>query len=377
MSMSPRKVLFSVGALVTLLGAASTARAQECATAADCGKGFTCEIVNIAPPPTKGVACAAGSVCPVADPGTAVDAGTATTGTCVEASCTSDADCGVTMVCHSEGQTCTGGGAACPTNAECFVPTTPPTCTPVSICKYEWELPCTADAECGDGFSCVFGTSGGCGSSGMGTVSGGMTSTGVTGAPTPASDGGAASRSAPAPGDCVVTTNTVGSCQPKATTCAVDADCPTAWTCVDAPPVRTLPAQAADAGTAIAMGAPAPMGGASSIAPGEPPPSGTTPAPTKVCRSPFGILSGVAVDANGAQVGMGGGMGGSAGTNKTGAAGSGGPGAPDPMAPNEHAAGGAPSSGCNVGGGARGASIVVSALALLGLVIARRRRSPL
>ena len=47
--MSPRKVLVSVAALIGLLASAHAALAQECVTAADCGKGFTCELTMATP----------------------------------------------------------------------------------------------------------------------------------------------------------------------------------------------------------------------------------------------------------------------------------------------------------------------------------------
>jgi hypothetical protein len=381
--MSPRKVLVSVAALIGLLASAHAALAQECVTAADCGKGFTCELTMATPVAVKGVACAAGSVCPVADPATPpTDAGTATTGFCVEASCATDADCGATMVCHTESyQECTGGTSACPANSMCFAPTTPPSCTTksVSTCMYKWQLPCKADAECGDGFSCVFSTIGACsgsGGTGMGVATSGTTGTGTR---TPVVDGGAAppptADPAPSPPstNCMTTTSTIGSCQPKATTCTVDGDCPAAWKCVDALPVRggPLPAQPADAGTATAVGAPAPATGAPSGT-GTPAP-GPAPAPSKVCQSPLGTFGGggVALDATGAPQPNGTqGTGGSGGTPKIGA-----PNGSNPMAPgNQSATGASSSGGCNVGGAAGRSSLALSALALLGLVLARRRR---
>ena len=155
--MSLGKLLVSVGALSTLLAVAPVARAQGCKTAADCGKGFTCELVTASPPPTTTPACKAGTVCPVADPAPAdaPDQAAAVSGTCVEAPCATDADCGPTMVCHTEMIGECSGGSACPANAECLAPSTPPTCTTrsVSTCEYKWQVACKADADCGDGFS--------------------------------------------------------------------------------------------------------------------------------------------------------------------------------------------------------------------------------
>ncbi|HVU51449.1 MAG TPA: hypothetical protein VHL80_12220, partial [Polyangia bacterium] len=334
-----------------LLAVAPSARAAQCQTAADCGKGFTCQLVTAPPPVDAKPACAPGSVCP-ADPGPATPGGqAATTGYCTEAPCTTDADCGPTMVCHTDMiMSCSGGGSACPPNAECLVPDMKPVCTTTSAstCRYKWELSCKVDADCGDGFTCAFATITGCSGGGVagsgtassGTVSPGMTGTGgaASGAPAPAVDGGVAPAPGPTPvqppDTCVTTTSTTGACTPKATTCAVDGDCPAAWTCVDLPPVRgePTPATSADGGAGSGAGAPAPTGNASSIAPGEPDPAGTgTPAPTKACQSPLGTLGGVALDASGAPKEAGSsGTGGAAGGNTTGANGGTPPATPGP-----------------------------------------------
>ena len=331
-------------------------------------------------------ACPANTVCPPdAVPAIAPDQ-TVTSGTCIEAPCTTDADCGTTMVCHTDSIMACSGGAACPPNAECLVPNMKPVCTTtnVSTCMYKWQLACTADTDCGDGFTCTFPTITGC--SGGGAVGSGTVSNGSAGAgkDTPAFDGGAAPGPSPVqPADnCTTTTSTVGLCSPKATTCTVDGDCPTAWTCVDAPPVRggPTPVTSADGGQGIAVGEPAPTGNASSIAPGEPAPSGTgaDPAPTKLCLSPLGTTGGLALDASGGtpKETAGGGTGGAAGGNTTGT--NGGTPPTNPGATNGPAANngaGAPSSGgCALGGNAPGASGVAAALALLGLVLSRRRR---
>src|SRR5450432_2802179 len=166
--MSFTKALVSVGSLAALLGAASPALAQECKIAADCGKGFTCVLVMaaaepVSPPP---IVCPAGAACPVVDPvPVAADAGTTPTGYCAEAPCTTDADCGATMVCLREShQECTPGTAsACAANTKCDQPvSTPPTCVTKSSasCAYKWQLPCSTDAECGDGFTCAPNVSG-------------------------------------------------------------------------------------------------------------------------------------------------------------------------------------------------------------------------
>jgi hypothetical protein len=362
--MSLRKALVSIGALTALLAVAPGARAQGCKTAADCGKGFTCELELATPPPAGKTtpACVTGTACPVVDPTPAPDPTPSTTGTCIEAPCASDADCGPTMVCHTETYGECSGGSACPANAECFAPSTPPTCTTrsVSTCEYKWQLGCKADADCGDGFSCDFAVSTSC-SGGSGAADGGV-ATPVSGSG--AGSSSATSRSAPVPpGDgCTTTTDTIGTCTLKATSCAVDADCPAAWTCADLPPRP---------GVGVGVGEPDLNSTTGAIAPGEPDPSGsTTPpaAPIKACESPLGSFGGYVLDANGAPTETaGGGTGGASGTDKTSAHGG-----TTPMAAGSST--GAPSAGCAVGGGAPSSALVVSALALLGLAIARRRR---
>jgi hypothetical protein len=198
---------------------------------------------------------------------------------------------------------------------------------------------------------------------------------------TTAVDAGAApaSRSALLPADagCTTTTSTIGSCTPKATTCQIDGDCPAAWTCVDAP-LRggPLPAQSADGGVGIAVGAPAQVGGASSIAPA---PSGTGTASdagvTKVCESPLGTIPTVGIGGTPLAAGADG-AGGTSGTQAGGGSGGGTTSGAKNTADMPMVSGGAasaPSAGCSLAGGA-GASSLAAALALLGLVLARRRR---
>jgi MYXO-CTERM domain-containing protein len=208
---------------------------------------------------------------------------------------------------------------------------------------------------------------------------------GTVGAPTPVTGApaatGYASRSAPLPPDCMTTTSFPGSCTPKVTSCTVDSDCPAAWTCLDVPPTRVMGAP--QPGNGVAVGEPAPSGGSSgasapaSIAPGEPDPSGTGTSPAqKICTSPYGG-TGVAKDANGNPIetvggGTTSGSTGSNGTSNPQVPSAGGPGANPPSASGNAA--GAPSSGCAVGGANPGSALFVAALALLGLVIARRRR---
>jgi hypothetical protein len=380
MSMTRTKLLSSVGALTALLALAPSAEAQQCQTAADCGKGFTCLLVPVAVPVAK-PACAPPLDCASDPPAPAADAGTQTIGYCEAARCTNDSDCGTTMVCHtSTSSACAGGTAsACAKGVPCpEAPAPSPgscTTTTVSTCAYRWQLPCKADAECGDGFTCIPIVTSACSGGGSAGTAGSTTGSPGAGAPTPAADGGAAmsaSRSAPVPpGDsCVTTTSDFGACTPKATSCVADADCPAAWTCVDVPPSRTVSSPTApDEGMTATAGTAGTN--ASAIAPGEPAPSGGANVPasggTRTCQSPLGTFGGTATDTGGGTIETVGGAGGD-GTKE------GGSGSAAPMASSASPSAGAPSSGCALGGRAQGTSLAVSALALLGLVVARRRR---
>jgi len=369
--MSLTKIFLPIGCLAAVLLAAPAARAQKaCKTTADCGKGFTCMLLTVQPADNgPGVACSNANPCPVVDP-TPIDAGTTITGVCVAASCTTAADCGATMICRTQNQELCPGGAtpACAPNTKCDagapVPTSCMTKT-TSTCTYKWELPCNADAECGDGFTCAPSVSGcASGGSGSGTTTG-VSSSGSSG-------GSNASGAAPAPtdptapvppdGTCTTTMSFPGSCTPKITSCNTTTDCPTAWTCVEVAHATTSMTSVAPGGAAIdggAAGAPS-SGGAT---PPEPAPT------TKVCTPPLGTLGGVAKDGtSGPQTPQSVDGGSNAGTGNPGASGG------TPMPTSGGSAAGAPSSGCAIGGGASHSPLPLSALALLGLLVARRRR---
>jgi len=143
--------------------------------------------------------------------------------------CTTDADCSAGMLCHSQTVSqCTGGAAVapCPPNTVCEpIKVEPTNCTEsqVSQCAYRWQLPCGADADCGEGFGCHAAMT--CSGSAPSATGGGAADM-----PTPA-------REPPPTGDAGVvtpptcTTSFPGTCQPKATSCNTDSDCPSQWTC--------------------------------------------------------------------------------------------------------------------------------------------------
>jgi len=262
----------------------------------------------------------------------------------------------------------TGGAsvAACPPNSPCdagVVEKTPSMCTTTTVkaCAFKWQLPCNADADCRAGFTCKPTVSGACsgggGSSGPGTMSG----SGGTGTGTPRSGSGAAYPPAPAARDggtdptipmCTTTMSFPGYCQPTVTTCNSDTDCPANWKCIESPD------------TAVDH-APSPAGSGGS--------SGGAPPPTvsaKMCASAVGppVRGGDKTE--------------SAGTPGVGTGGTTHAGGPtDPAVPPatgntaaDNAATPAKSSGCSIGGGASASGAGLAMLAVLGLLIRRRRR---
>lgn len=375
--MTLNRLTFSLGTLALVLAAAaSPARAQSCQTTANCHKGFVC-VQNVttepAPPPATDPSgpTKAALVAPVG-------------GTCQPADCASDNDCGTNMVCHTETIGACSGGAAvapCPPNTDCSmtkVDVAPPTCTEtkVSKCAFTWQLPCSADTDCGAGFMCTPTVTGSCsGGSGTATPS-------STGGGTAPSSGASPSAGvpldlvAPVPPDsnCTETKSFPGWCQPKVTNCASDSECPMDWTCTEYP---SRSAGSPVAGGAAGTSGTTNVGSDTKIAPGEPNPS--TPV-ARICTSPYGSGGyGVPKAADGSTT---------TNTGGTGSAGTGGtvpPQQPSPkpttnggfgtQSPSGAAAesNGSPGSGCALGGGA-GSSVALAGLALAAIVIARRKR---
>ena len=341
--------------LVGIAGTISgTAFAQTCKTDADCVAGYLCKsetVTSVSVPP-----CAKDTVCD----------GTATTTTstysyCAPKPCVADSDCATGMICNSTtAEACTGGTSACKPGLACPAPV-PPECTKVttSFCAYRALLPCNTDNECGDGFNChgVCSGSGGTATGGVskpatGTAIGTGTGTAVDmplppvvdpisvpsvggsiGVITVSGSGGATGGSAAggsitvsgsggatgvpgaggATGIIPPTTTTVqtetttcttvikypGSCVPKITTCATDSDCPAPFICQGSRNSTTT--------TPVA-----PSGGATSVGPVDPMPTGAATAVTTVttttlippiqvksCISPFSTYGTVGISDKG------------------------------------------------------------------------------
>jgi len=104
---------FAFGATIVL---ARDAFAQACTVSTDCPKGFVCTPTNTEP--NGGPTCTSGQ-------------------------CQSDSDCAAGFRCLPFGSTCTAdadGGQDC---------------QPDNLCAPQWEVPCTANSQCGPGFTCA------------------------------------------------------------------------------------------------------------------------------------------------------------------------------------------------------------------------------
>jgi hypothetical protein len=284
--MSLGKLVFGLASVAVGLTIPTFAYAQACMSDADCRKGTACQVSAVPPsPPTA--TCLKEGPCP--EPAVApVDA---VLSTCQPVACQSDGDCGPDMACHPQTiATCTGTATrACPPNTVCdppMPPPEPPTCTETttSTCAYKWQLPCSADSDCGSGFTCMPSVTGSCsGGTGVGVVTGGGTappSGGTT--PPDAVDPGAMPGATPvvdpAP-TCTTMTSFPGYCQLNRTSCDTDSDCPASWMCLEVPvPVGRSTPVASD----MSGGSTAPL-----VAP--------TPVATnnaKTCQPPVGIAVG-------------------------------------------------------------------------------------
>jgi len=328
------------------LSARPAAAESSCASDSDCVKGWLCQVTSSS---GCGYACAPGQDCPPPP-----DCPTQEFKSCVPGPCTTDSDCATGMVCYTTQVGC-DAVPTCPPGADCVEP---PPCRPStqSQCIPRYDAPCTVDADCGAGFTCMADVTGcGCSSAGSAPSSGGS-----GGAPTPIDP----------PPTCDCAPATTSSCHAVPQTCTTTADCANGWTC-----------ETVDQGGGCAIAVPEPSSGGTGgntpvpaqdagVDPCPPPPP-----PIKECLPPYYSLGGgtlgVGVSAND---GVGGGTtsGTTSGTAGTTSA---------PKAPTENAdnAQGQTSTaaGCSVAHGSSGAA---GGFALLGLGMfgwLRRRRSAL
>ena len=347
---------------LTALSARSAFADSQCASDADCVKGWQCQVTGES---GCASACAPGQDCSQVPP-----CQTEEYKSCVPGPCKADSDCADGMVCYTTTNGCVTTTPACPPGATCAQPAD--SCAPstTSQCLPKYDVPCTADKDCGDGFTCVPDVCA-CASAGSGS------SDGSNGA-TPAMDGGAApSDPSNPPVTCSCPATTTSRCQAVAKDCTTDKDCPSSWTCetiggdtcVDAPPTP----------------APEPNGGAgNNSAPADKADAAPCqPAPAiHQCMPPYYTLGGgsyvsgggTAVEGTGAPTGAG-----SVNTGNSGSAGSA-AGTTPPKASNGDTSSDANSStsgGCSVAQGVgAGSSAGGLGLLLLGLFgVTRRRRA--
>ncbi len=209
------------------LGVALGAQAAESCGEESCPKGFVCEMV---PAPCPEIACVEGS-CPPC--GASVPA-------CRPASCQSDSDCGDGMACSERRYDCGAVAPAC-VGDDCPTTNDEPSCAPTveKLCVPRWQLPCNADADCGEGFSCVEREACSC----PGSPGGGSGSSGSATPTEPAPNDSAPAREkaagsepgASAPDGCSCEPSGVKACEPRTVACVSDADCAAGWSCGDNP----------------------------------------------------------------------------------------------------------------------------------------------
>ncbi|MFO0746085.1 MAG: MYXO-CTERM sorting domain-containing protein [Myxococcota bacterium] len=215
---------------VSLLALGSTAWADigdECQLDADCGAGLVCQVVG-----GTGCACPDGAACEPCE--------TTEFRACVPGPCTQDGDCGDGLVCVSYETPCATTEPACPPDSNCDLPAPPPCeTTTTSVCAPKWILPCQADADCGDGFTCEAGETCACSGGGASTPPSDA-SGGSSGSSDPADPSGAPLP--PPEDDCTCTPSDTKTCHPKELTCTADDECPAGWSCAAAPSTQTCSA---------------------------------------------------------------------------------------------------------------------------------------
>ncbi len=333
----------SVGATTTLLAAYADAR--QCEADADCPKGFTCE-ESTATACTDPAPCAEGEDCPARDSGCVSE----TISSCQSIDCASDSDCAEGMTCvEVEMERC--AQPACPADGECPKPESTCEAEPRSYCVPSYLLPCSADSDCGPGFSCREQEACACG----GSAGNPEPSPGAA----PPDEGGGSSGFAPAdpdadPAEMPAEDENCG-CEPSGefacvldqAACTSDADCQAGFTCEDNPNGVCWASPDGDMGC-------------------------STPDPAKLCMPPYtDLYGGVGRSEDGAvsyPEAPAGDPSSDPGDQNTAGEGA--------AADDAGAAGGeSESGGCSVAAAGAPASWGLTALALFGLAGLRRRRS--
>ena len=203
--------LFTLGAVFL----APSAHAQEACGETTCEAGYVCQ--EFAAP------------CPLIDCGDAPDCAPCAAEpyhACTPAPCTDDTQCGDYMVCATHQQSvCPDVACAddeCKRELDCST-VEHQECTP------PWMLPCEADVDCSEGFTCEQQQSCSCG--GSEPSSGATPEDRVSGAP-------AAGEAMDLPlleANCECVPSELTHCQQQQIVCDGDADCPEHWSCQDNP----------------------------------------------------------------------------------------------------------------------------------------------
>lgn len=237
------------GSLVTLvaLGALASGRTAaaaptSCSEDSDCTKGFTCQVVGASGCPAYACPAQTGApdvqTCP---PPPACNPQVVKG--CLPGPCSTDSDCATGMVCHGDSYTncpVLAPPPSCPPNADCAAPAADAgacTTTTVNSCVPRYDLPCTVDSDCGDGFTCVPDTVTSCAGGGS-AGSGGAVGAPATGTAIVVDAGIVVTGpddASPPPPTCTTTTGSTSSCRANAIACAASSDCPATWTCVAQP----------------------------------------------------------------------------------------------------------------------------------------------
>jgi hypothetical protein len=228
----------------------------SCATNADCGRGYECTVVGgsgCAPS-----ACPPGATCPPPEPCEVTEVRA-----CTPAHCMADADCADGMLCHAWTEPVPSTDCACAPGADCnCAPADPIEPVTVQLCTPRYVLPCTAAADCGDGFTCEEVQSCGCsGSAGGPTPAPQPGGSGSGAAPLPPDGAAGASANDVAPPDCSCEPTGQMQCVVKPVMCQSDIQCPAGWHCALEDVAVSSPACAPGADCPQMKAAPMPVRG--------------------------------------------------------------------------------------------------------------------
>jgi hypothetical protein len=221
---------------------ATRAAAQECDTDVDCADGLICKSYGVQETCARpAIDCPEGQECPEPEPCEATEYKA-----CALPPCETDDDCPNGTVCHTETyERCSTPPSSaepapnCAPGEECVQPEPPPCedpdckeetmvqCEEVTTepaCVPTWQLPCSADEDCGAGFTCEERV---------------IESCSAGGSSTPSSGGGADGEPAPQPEpvepECTSEPSGEFACVITVTECSTSDDCAAGFTCEENP----------------------------------------------------------------------------------------------------------------------------------------------